>query len=872
MTAPAGAAPFRSLPRTLFNDDTQPDAAPDAAPNATTASAAVAGADSAAVARQGDELSRIVEYLTEVARTRPVPLNVPLAFNALAFGYNPQTRRYTSELVDVDRLPLFALEQTLPVLPSGALARLATPGEPLPVEVVYREGEHLALQADGTLPAWLSGAPQGATGALRVAGQIHVDEQAAAPADQQGLLVRERLVPDVGVLQAGGLTRARRLDRRHLTVEQHVQVVSVYADAVQADLPESRLYARYLLERQRDLLVAVLDATGLTPVGETWEVAELEQLLASALTSIEVLLELSPLVQWRESWLHPQALTAFAAGAHGISAADVHRVSSGLARSALGRDLRGGLRLPDQPAYLALGPALRAEFSGTDAVRSVRYATTIACANLALVDQLQPNDGRVDVAGRAVHVGLDDAFQGGGIWRSEAVPAGAQDNLARDPVPVDLPLALGWRSAAAPAVPFQRDPLAVNRTHSTASTRVEQLPPADQTTADPPVDPPTTAPTEPVTDPTPVTDPRPTDPPPDTPPAPAPPVPDVPERTQDTRADDTLRCWTFALTQRSWDHGVLVLSATVGDCMLDAGLVGAPLQVQIIHPGVPAELRQQPVTLSERRLTGLTWPPQLFVGMQLVAAWSLDGGGYFISVEGIPLDEPLIVDGIPLDYAFDEEVLLRSWGLPRDLQEADDTLTPAQVLTLLRRHALRAASGPGVPSGLVLYLPWPALVQAVTAHAGDRGMADLLALPEAAFATEIERCVDGLRLRSTMAGSVLVEWGVGDWRDDETGYDGPYRQPRTVAQRGDIGLDALCVTLRLAAKPSGRPSLKPRPFTGLGASLSTRRGHSRVLTRGTPSARKRAELLAWADARGIPRNWLHPRATFVAESEVRRPR
>ncbi len=857
MTAPKGAAPFRALPLTLFADDTSfPDPAV-AIPAAAESGDATASSDTAG---QGDELGQIVEYLTEVARTRQVPLNVPLAFNALAFGYDPQTRRYTSELVDVERLPVFALEQTVPVLPSGALACLATPGEPLPVEVVYREGEHLALHSDGTVPAWLSGAPQGATGALCT--RTQVDEPASPTPDQQGLLVRERLVPDVGVLQARGRTRVRRLDARHLTVEQHVQVVSVYSDAVQADLPESRLYAQYLLKRQRDLLVAALEAAGLTPAGDDWEHAELEHLLGAALTSIEVLLELSPLMQWRESWLHPQALSDFASGLHGLSTKDVQRLSTGLARSALGRDVRGGLRLPDQPAYLALGPALRAEFSASEAVRSVRYATTIACANLALVDQLQLRAGRVNVAGRTVHVRLDDAFQGGGIWRSEAVPAGAEDSAdAHDPVPVDLPLALGWRSAAAPAVPYQRDRLAADRAGSSTT------PPEPEPSSDPPAPPAADEPADP---------PAAADRPPTDSRAPDVPLalrePDVPEPTTDTRADDTLRCWTFALTQRSWDNGALVLSITVADSMLEAGLTDAPLQVQINHPGVPAELRRQPVGLTDRRLTGLTWPTQMFVGMQLVATWSLDGGGYFVSVEGIPLDQPLIVDGIPLDYAFDEEVLLRSWGVPRDLQEADDALTPAQVLSLLRTYALRAAPSPGLPAGLILYLPWPALVQAVTALAGARGMTELLALPQEALAAEIEWCVDGLRLRSTMAGSVLIEWGVGDWRDDETGYDGPYRQPRTVAQRIGVELDALCVTLRLAAKPSGRPSLKPRAFAGLGATLSTRRGHSRVLTRGTPSAHKRAELLAWADSRGIRRDWLHPRATFVAESEVRRPR
>jgi hypothetical protein len=853
--------PFPALPRLLFT------AAPDG------------GSDSGAPT-SGDDLVGIVEYLTEVARVRAVPMNVPLAFNALAFGFDLRTRRYRSELVQPDRLPLFALEQTVPVLPSGALARLVTPSEPMPVEVLYREGEHEALRGDGALPAWLSGAPQGATAALRAsargpwsgdAARMEAEPVDGAVDAPDGVRVRERLVPDLNVLAEGGRARARRLDERYLTMEQHVHVVSVYDDAVQADLPEARLYAQYLVDRQPEVLSAALTATGLVPDSSDgqWTVAALQAHVQNALDSIEVLLELSSLVQWREGWLHPQLLADLDGGEHGVDRDDVRRIAVAVAREALGRDVRGGLRLPDQPSYLALGPALRREFDGSDAVRGVRYPATIAWANLTLARQLQDAGGIVTV-GRPgvgdvrVHVRLDDAFQGGGVWRSECL---ADDADTADLAPVDLPLALGWRDAAVPAVPFQRDPFAANARTGMGTSGAdgslltddtsghERSTTTDDTQADdarlPPAPAPPAAPTLP----------------------PSPPMPAEPDsRPSDTRADDTLRCWTVSLTQRAWDTGALVLSTSVTDTMHDAGLVGAPLQVQLNHPGVAADMRLQPVELEPRRLTGLTWPAPMFVGMRLNATWSLDGGGYFVSVEGVPLDEPVVVDGVPLDYAFDEEVLLRAWGVPKDLQEPDDSLTPALVLQLLRSYALRAARPVAAPT--VLFLPWQALLQAARHAAHARQMHDIVALNEQDLAAEVERCVDGLRLRSTMHGSVLVEWGAGQWREAGVSSDGQYREPRTVAHRAGLELDELCVTLRLLPKPSGRPSLKAAPSGGLlsGGPASLRRGHSRVLTRGTPSAHKRAELVAWAEARGINRAWLHPQATFVSESEVRRTR
>lgn len=794
------------------------------------------------------QAEQLVAYLTELARTRAIALTVPTAFNALAFGYDLPTRRYTSSHIDADHLPLATLEETVAALPTGALVRLGTASTPLPCEVLYREGEHPQIQPDGTLPSWLSGAPQGAHGPLH--GDNHSRHGTVdANTDHTGtsLLVRERLVLDVNALTPDGRARARRLDERWITEEGHLVVHSRYDDPEHADMAEARLYARYLLTEQPRLLAQILCSSGVGPEDpDEWTTTALARALHTALATVEDLLGLSTLIQWRESWLHPDTLHAFTAARHGVGTADIHNTAHGLAKDALPRNVRGGMQLPARPAYLALGPALRCQHTDADAVRGIRYATTIACANLTLAGMLENNDGAVQVNGSRVHLRLDDAFQGGGIWRAEQVDADQHLD------PVDLPLALGWRDAAQPPVPQQRTGAPASPTPGSTpsptpadagepnTTGFAEDTPSDNVAHsgehaknnDSSPDPEQSTSTLP--------------PPPDTDPV-------------DRRSDDTLKSWTFTYTQRARDNNAIPVTPNVSDTMHDHGLASAPLQVRISHPGIDPELRQQPVTLADRRLNGLRWPPQLFIGMRLIATWSLDG--YFITVDGIPLDEPVIVDGIPLDFAYDEEVLLRSWGAPADVNDPDTLLNPATVLQVLRRAGLRA---PG-PS-LQLYLPWAALLHHL--HADPRA-ADLSADE---LSHQTARCIDQLRLRSTMNGSVHVEWATPVTSDDES-TDGTYQRPVNIANRGDRPLETLWVTLRLVAKPSGRPSLKPaaeRDAVSVAGSL--RRGHPRVLTRGTPSAAKRAELIAWAEAHGYDRTALHPRATFVEQTSVRRYR
>jgi hypothetical protein len=776
-------------------------------------------------------IKQLATFLASVARVRALALCVPTAFNALAFGFDVDDRRYASALIVPEELPVAKLDDTVKVLPSGALLQLTTASQPLACEVLYREGEHAELEPDGSIPSWLSGAPQGATGPLRAtlnpdgeySGVDQVDGSGRTVAVSEELLVRERLVIDYSALDPAGSARVRRLDTRWLTPERHLVVVSHYLNAEEADLPESRLYTRYLLRHQRPLVARLLHQSGLGPEQpEDWTGDSLAVTLATAMATVERLLGISDLVQWRESWIHRHTLDAFTQARHGVGPEEVEGFARGLAKRALGRPSRRGSR-PDKPAYRALGPALRGADNDRIATEGLRYGTTIACANLTLTELLESRQRALDVMGSRVHVRLDDAFQGGGVWRAEKI------GLETELDPVDLPLALGWRESAEPAHP--RASWAESDVHDSVD-----LENGDDTEIEVPFAAEAEQPSAADEDPA----------------LPEPQLPTPAERDPtDTRCDDTIMCWTVILSQRAQDASALRLTNSVADTMDLLG-AAAPFQIRFHHPGIDPAYSQQPVTLEGNKLVGVTWPRQLFTGMRLFASWSRDG--YFITVEGRELSEPVILEGIPLDYEFDEEAVLRSWGTPTDLIDPDELLGPAVVLRILRLGGLRATNR----SSTLLYLPWDSLLVWLRR---DGRASDI---PSDELALQAEQIVEALCRRLTPNGSLVVEWAIGLPVDDPLADQGRYLRPLTVGERADRPLHDLAVTLRLNGKASER---RVDPVDSWVAG-SLRRGHPRVLTRGTPSAAKRAELFEWAEANGVDRSWLDPRTTFVKESEV----
>jgi hypothetical protein len=783
----------------------------------------------------------VVGYLRELARVRDLPISVPLAFNALAYAYDLHAGRYDPSLLEAHRLPTVSLESTIDALPVGALAQLATGGAPQPCEVVFRHAEHKQLGGDGTCPPWLSGAPVGATapGQDSVAGEI---------------IVRERLVIDATALGATAGQRLRRLTGRAITDERHVLVHAGYVDAAQADLDDTRLYASYLLRRRRDDLRRVL--APLRPVEDDTTLAET---LHATLDVLTALLDAAGLLRWREHYLHPATYDRWLAGdgiAREIEPADVDQFCRTVAMTCLPVQRRHMIRAA-RPAYFALGPTLReqvrddADPTRTAAgLRGPRYATALTCAQLYLATQLaEVHGGIVEVGGAEVHVRLDDGWQGGGVWRAHV----AARNEILDPV--ELPLALGWLTALEPSTTYQ--PRQRSRRTSTSLPPASPAPPeeptveptvertGEQETAAAAANPDSTA----------------------TPAEPEPPLhddPDSPDAPQaaDSWVDDTTLGWKFVLGPRYASGGVVPLTPKVAARMREAFEPRSVLHLDLNHQGaqLPAEQRRQQVTFDGRRLHGLTWPDELFLGIRLTASWSSDS--YQIAVASTALDEPVDVDGIPLDYDFSPEMVLRFLLGPVDLDADTDALAAPVLRALLCRHGrlvTRTASA--------LFTPLRELVVAVRAHATAARQ------PEPTTA-QVSQAIDAA---ISGTGAVRMCWGVLLTRDDG---DGPWLTPRWPCARDTdwyaeptqprLSAGDPAVVLSLHPTPADRPSRKPAPLSGVGLTAEEflRRGHLRRLPRGrTP--RQRHLAIEYAKAMGWDPRTLDPRITYVSESYVR---
>ena len=398
------------------------------------------------------ELPAILDFLVAAAAQRGGSLSIPVAWNCLALGYDLRTGQYSSEFLDWEALPVIALDDEIELLPTGALAAFRTGGGgQVPCEVVHREGDHALLSPDGSCPAWLSGAPAGLDASPR-----HLQDLPEGP-----IVVPERLVLDAFAFGSDRRQSLRRLTGRWLGAFGDLSVRTRYASPEQAEMPEARLYTSYLLTRQKPLLEAILTGAGLRPAGTSdWTEAELAEALLASLSRVDDLLTLAGLVRWREQAVHPEHYERFTASRLTLTPDDVRAFALSSARLVLAETGRRNRQNVSSTAYIAIGSFLRDRCGGRaeDQFTGPAYPTTLATAQAWLTEYLESTGGVVPVAGQQVHVRLDDAWQGGGIWRAELVAGqnGQATVLPPQPGPasgravesdldkVDLPLALGW--------------------------------------------------------------------------------------------------------------------------------------------------------------------------------------------------------------------------------------------------------------------------------------------------------------------------------------------------------------------------------------------------------------------------------------------
>jgi hypothetical protein len=360
------------------------------------------------------ERQRLIGYLEELAAQRGV-LHPAVAFSAVYFGYDVDYGGYPGGPVDFDRLP--EVRPDAPAPPVGAMVSLPVDREPLFGEVLYAEGAHAALGDDGQVESWLSGAPRDATG----------PSGDAEPCD--------RLVLDFDAFGPGVITSRERLGR----LRRRGKLLDEFGHLV---MPArgSPGFIDFLLGPGRDYLIE-----GPLPLllGADADSDDLEAGVRGALGTLDDILSQAPGLQRWGRYAFPLAtLASRLADSEGeLGGADLASIISGMTRppSAKRRNCTA-----DSVTYIAIGPQLSAFVTNNVALEGVAYAVAVCHANVALSGVARHEADEQGVLPLGGHLRLDDAWQGGGIWRVSH-PAGPY--AGHDPL---SPLGLGWLESLPP--------------------------------------------------------------------------------------------------------------------------------------------------------------------------------------------------------------------------------------------------------------------------------------------------------------------------------------------------------------------------------------------------------------------------------------
>jgi hypothetical protein len=273
-------------------------------------------------------------------------------------------------------------------------------------EVIWKEGAHRCLEP-GWVPRWLAGAP-----ALP-------DSDDVPPADYQPpagtRVLRERLVVDFGCFGDGIAPEDAKLTRlRHkgrcLDRYGHLVLDAAY-DHGDDEADDVAFWAAWTARRHPDALAAA-------------GIGSAAALLAAATNLADALDARSDVRSFGAYYVH--------ADVHDSLLADdgpggrLHHVTRGLAH------VPGGQRT----GWVSMSARLADEL-GDDAVAGVAWPTNVVTASLLALDILSEEAPTGDWNG--THLRLDDAWQGGGLWRAERL--GAEGPIAAEAA---IALGLGW--------------------------------------------------------------------------------------------------------------------------------------------------------------------------------------------------------------------------------------------------------------------------------------------------------------------------------------------------------------------------------------------------------------------------------------------
>ncbi|WP_257003899.1 hypothetical protein [Streptomyces sp. SA15] len=385
------------------------------------------------------ERDRLLRYLEAVVAARPAPVHTTVAFNAVYFGYDLGGDGYGGSPLRLDDFPVITFGERAPVLPVGAMVCVATGSDPLYAEIVYREGAHPEVGALGDVPAWVSGAPAGAEGPGKPG-------NGAAPRR------RELLVPDLHAFgPALSLSPAQlhrlRTRRRWINGDGHVVVDVCYPSPEAARRNDLTAYVDHLLTTAREQLLSPFVPVSLAElVGGTHD-DDLRAGLLGLLDTVRGALNSSDMLR---TWGHYAVTRTSLADGWGdtgpLGGDDLRSLAAAVEHAATPPRRRYGLTSP-VTVYTAVGPRLRGFPGATELLRGVGYATAVCRANVALADVVQ-RDSDQGLFENGSRITLDDAFEGGGVWRSHH-PGDAE--TPGDPL---APVGRGWTSTTcAPSEP-----------------------------------------------------------------------------------------------------------------------------------------------------------------------------------------------------------------------------------------------------------------------------------------------------------------------------------------------------------------------------------------------------------------------------------
>ncbi|WP_374985373.1 hypothetical protein [Streptomyces fradiae] len=399
------------------------------------------------------ERHRLRRYLEAVVAARPAPVHTTVAFNAVYFGYDLGGDGYGGSPLRLDDFPVITFGERAPALPVGAMVCVATGSDPLYAEIVHREGAHPEAGDLGDVPAWVSGAPAGAEGPGR-------------PGDGAAPRRRELLVPDPHAFGPALALSPAQLHRlrtrgRWLNEDGHVVVDVHYPSPEAARCDDVTAYVDHLLTTAREQLLSPFVPVSLASlVGGTHD-DDLRAGLLGVLDTVRGVLGSSAALRvWGHYAMSRAALAESWRHTGPLGGDDLRSLAAAVERAATPGKRRYGLTAPNT-VYTAVGPRLRAFPGAAEPLRGVGYASAVCRANLALADIVRgesewglfPNGSRVT---------LDDAFEGGGVWRTRhpgatepsgdplepagrgwisTLPTPPEPEPQTDLEPVDLPLA-----------------------------------------------------------------------------------------------------------------------------------------------------------------------------------------------------------------------------------------------------------------------------------------------------------------------------------------------------------------------------------------------------------------------------------------------